>query len=225
VEKGAAAWEEIQGRAERLVEKADGFSQPQAVDRVLREHPDLYRRYMAEVEAGWAELAKADGGPALNTSLGVAGPELAGEASGSWTTPGSASARELLEDFVERCEDAVARGEDQFEFLAAEPAPTRKLVQAVLEASDEPREKAAESKARLRRRLEGLEAHGRKPRRVAKSEVELWDEIVAKSGASPRDPEFSRVVDNFLSTPEGGRLYRDYEAAYEARDRTMAGAR
>ena len=59
---------------------------------------------------------------------------------------------------------------------------------------------------------------GRKvPRRVAKSEDELWDEIVEKSGAYPRDPSFSRIVDGFLATREGLRLYAQYERAYEER--------
>ena len=156
---------------------------------------------MADVEAGWVALAKADGGPGLNTGESVAGPERIGSASSSWSTT-STSAREVLADFIERLEAAQARGEDAEEFLARQDAPVRQLVEAVLESAGEP---PNEDDAALERR-----------------EAELWDEIVTASGAAPRSPEFSRTINSYLETPAGQKHYGRYVQAYEARGAALA---
>ena len=177
VEKTSGAWDEIERRAAALVQKSEGLSQAQAVERVLQEHPNLYAAYMAPVEAEWdasaAALAKADGGAALNTGEGVSGPSLSGSASGSWSTAdsGHESAQRVLVALAERLEAAQERGEDVGGVLREklqDPA-VRRVVLAAIDALEEPTEKAAASKRELRRRLEGLEASGRKARRVAKA--------------------------------------------------------
>ena len=235
LEKTSRSWDEIERRAAALVQKSEGLSQAQAVERVLQERPDLYASYMAPVEREWASeaaaLAKADGGPALNTGEGVSGPSLSGSADGEpLSGRKTRSARRALVELAERLERAEADGEDVDGVLAEalrDPG-VRRVVVAAIDGLPEDTEKAAASKRELRRRLEGLEESGRKPRRrpredpttgaaVAKSEDELWHEIVRKSGVSLHDPQFSRVVDGFLGTPEGQQLYAQYERAYEAR--------
>ena len=173
VEKTPRAWDEIERRASALVEKSgDGLSQAQAVERVLQERPDLYASYMAPVEREWASeaaaLAKADGGPALNTGEGVSGPSLSGSADGEplsgrkWR-----SARRVMLELAERLERAQTDGEDVDGALAEklrDPA-VRRVVMAAVDGLPEDTEKAAASKRELQRRLEGLEESGRKARR------------------------------------------------------------
>lgn len=45
---GNSAWDEIVGKAKSLVQKSDNLTEPQAISLVLRNEPELYKRYLAE---------------------------------------------------------------------------------------------------------------------------------------------------------------------------------